>query len=189
MDPRHERRDWEEFSPSCVEGILAMKTTVVGMLLSCLAMSLYGASCAPKRAEELDKLGTVHLSIKGQPFELWIADGVSEQTQGLMFVSAERMAPLPDGTQRGMIFAFDHEQILNFWMKNTIIPLDIAYLDADGLVVATHTMAPLDERPGQYPSGAPAKYAIEVNAGVWGRIGVYPGDVVAIPSTLLKRSP
>jgi len=84
-----------------------MKTTVVGMLLSCLAMSLYGASCAPKRAEELDKLGTVHLSIKGQPFELWIADGVSEQTQGLMFVSAERMAPLPDGTQRGMIFAFE----------------------------------------------------------------------------------
>jgi uncharacterized membrane protein (UPF0127 family) len=162
---------------------------VVGILWSCLAMSLYGASCAPKRAEELDKLGTVRLSIQGQSFELWIADDVSEQTQGLMFVTAERMSPLPDGTERGMIFAFDHEQVLNFWMRNTIIPLDIAYLDSDGVVVAMYTMAPLDERPGQYPSGSPAQYAIEVNAGVWGRIGLRPGDAIEIPSPVQKRFP
>ena len=166
-----------------------MKTTVVGVLLSSLAMAAYGASCTPKRVEELEKLGTVRVPIKGQPFELWIADDFSEQAQGLMFVTAERMAPLPDGTERGMIFIFDHEQVRNFWMKNTIIPLDIAYLDADGLVVATYTMAPLDGRSGQYPSGSPAKYAIEVNAGVWGRIGFHAGDALEIPSTVLKRSP
>jgi len=50
-------------------------------------------------------------------------------------------------------------------------------------------MAPLDERTGQYPSGSPAKYAIEVNAGVWGRIGLHPGDALEIPSPVLKRSP
>ena len=50
-------------------------------------------------------------------------------------------------------------------------------------------MAPLDERPGQYSSGSPAKYAIEVNAGVWERIGLDPGDVVAVPSPLLKHPP
>ena len=166
-----------------------MKTTAIGIMLSCLAMVPYGASCTPKRIEELDKLGTVRLSIKQQAFELWIADDVSEQTQGLMFVTAERMAPLADGTERGMIFVFDHEQVLNFWMRNTIIPLDIAYLDSDGVVVATHTMAPLDERPGQYPSGSPAQYAIEVNAGVWGRIGLRPGDAIKIPSPVLKHSP
>jgi len=166
-----------------------MKTMVVGILLSSLAMAAYGASCTPRRVEELDKLGTARVAIKGQAFELWVADDFSKQAQGLMFVTAERMAPLPDGTERGMIFIFDHEQTLNFWMKNTIIPLDIAYLDADGLVVATYTMAPLDERSGQYPSGSPAKYAIEVNAGVWGRIGLHPGDAIEIPSTVLKRSP
>jgi len=158
-------------------------------MLPCLIMGLYGASCSPKRVEELDKLGTVRLSIKQHPFELWIADDVSEQTQGLMFVSAERMAPLPDGTERGMIFAFDRAHILNFWMKNTIIPLDIAYLDSTGVVVATYTMAPLDERPRQYPSSSPAQYAIEVNAGVWGRIGLRPSDVIEIPSPVLKRFP
>ena len=166
-----------------------MKTTVIGILLSCLAMVLYGGSCTPKRVEDLDKLGTVRLPIKEQAFELWIADDVSEQTQGLMFVTAERMSSLPDGTQRGMIFAFDHEQALNFWMKNTIIPLDIAYLDSDGVVVATYTMAPLDERVGQYSSGSPALYAIEVNAGVWGRIGLRPGDTIEIPAPVQKPIP
>ena len=166
-----------------------MKTITIGIMLSCLAMALTGASCRSKRVEDLDKLGTVRLSIKQQAFELWIADDVSEQTQGLMFVTAERMTPHPDGTERGMIFAFDHQQALNFWMRNTIIPLDIAYLDSVGVVVATYTMAPLDERIGQYPSGSPVQYAIEVNAGVWVRIGLRPGDAIEIPSPVLKRFP
>ncbi len=166
-----------------------MIKAITGIMLSCLAIALTGGSCTPKKIEELDKLGTVRLSIKRQAFELWIADEASEQSQGLMFVSAERMAPLPDGTQRGMIFVFDRERVLSFWMRNTVIPLDIAYLDSDGVVVSIHTMAPLDDRMGQYRSGAPAQYAIEVNAGLWGRIGLRPGDVIEIPSLVQKRVP
>ena len=164
-----------------------MKATIIGVMLPCLIMGLYGASCSPKRVEELDKLGTVGLTIKQQPFELWIADDASEQTQGLMFVPAERMSPLADRTERGMIFVFDRARALNFWMKNTIIPLDIAYLDSEGKVVATYTMAPLDERAGKYPSRSPAQYAIEVNAGVWERIGLRPGDTIEIPSAVQRR--
>jgi len=165
-----------------------MKATIIAIMLPCLIMGLYGTSCGPKRVEDLDKLGTVRLTIKQQSFELWIADEGAEQTQGLMFVTAERMSPLADGTERGMIFAFDRAHTLNFWMKNTIIPLDIAYLDSSGVVVATHTMAPLDERAGKYSSHSPALYAIEVNAGVWGRIGLRPGDTIEIPSQVQKRS-
>ncbi len=165
-----------------------MKTLMVAVMCLCPA-ALNVASCRSKRIEDLDKLGTVRLTIKQKAFELWIADDGSEQSQGLMFVTAERMAPLADGTQRGMIFVFDHEQVLSFWMRNTIIPLDIAYLDSDGLVVSTYTMAPLDERPGQYVSGAPVQYAIEVSAGVWERIGLASGDVIDIPAALLKRKP
>ena len=161
----------------------------------CIAMLMIGAGwgdagCSPAAdTGDLNKLGTVRVSIKGQTFELWIADDGEEQQRGLMHVTADQMSPLSDGSERGMLFVFDREQVLSFWMRNTIIPLDIAYLDTQGTVVTTHTMAPLDERIGQYSSTGPARYAIEVNAGVWKRIGLYAGDVIELPTDALKRRP
>jgi len=156
-------------------------------------LSAQNISCAPtttgSRNEELDALGTVDMAIKGAKFRLWVADESGEQQRGLMHVSADRMADFEDGTRRGMIFVFDYEHELSFWMKDTIIPLDIAYLDTTGRVVSMHTMAPLDERPGQYPSGDPARFAIEVNAGVWDQLNLRSGDTIAVPNTLLKRAP
>ena len=66
-------------------------------------------------------------------------------------------------------------------------PLDIAYLDADGVVVSQYTMIPLDTRLGQYPSRRPAQYAIEVSAKVFSDLGLEVGDLLEIPATLLKR--
>jgi len=140
--------------------------------------------CAPTEPNELDKLGTVLITIKGQPFQLWIADDSEEQARGLMFVTKEQMAPLSDNTDRGMIFRFERERPLSFWMRNTIIPLDIAYLDKNGIVVSIHTMAPLDDRVGQYSSGRPAKYAIEVNADRFKSLNLKPGDRIEIPASL-----
>ena len=154
-----------------------------------LAVALLGARCAPTEPNELDKLGTARLTINEQPFELWIADDPAERERGLMFVTADQMADLPDGTMRGMLFVFDYEQHLSFWMKNTIIPLDVAYLDSNGTVVATHTMAPLDSRIGQHRSRSPARYAIEVNAGVLSDLGIETGDRIEISSSALKHSP
>ncbi|GAG00146.1 unnamed protein product, partial [marine sediment metagenome] len=57
-----------------------------------LAAALQLASCTPSEPNELDKLGTVRLTIGDQPFELWIADDDRERTRGLMFVTAEQMA-------------------------------------------------------------------------------------------------
>ena len=90
---------------------------------------------------------------------------------------------LPDGTERGMIFVFDHEDYHSFWMKNVIIPLDIAYIDSDGTIVSTYTMAPLDSRQGRYPSVQPVRYAIEVSANVWTRLGIEAGDQLVIPAS------
>lgn len=163
----------------------SFKMAVLAMSLSFVGL----ASCAPSEPNDLDALGKVTMTIEEQTFELWIADNSTEQSRGLMFVTAEQMAPKEDGTERGMIFVFDRERHMSFWMKNTIIPLDIAYVDAAGKITATHTMAPLDTRVGQYPSVSPARFAIEVNAGVWERLGVEAGDTLQIPQTVLKRAP
>jgi len=161
-----------------------MKLVFVLFVALSLSLTMWVSSCTPTEPNELDKLGTTTIMIKDHPFRLWIADDTDEQTRGLMFITTEQMAPLPEGDDRGMIFVFSHEQPLSFWMRNTIIPLDIAYLDKDGIVVAIHTMAPLDERLGQYASGRPAKYAIEVNADRFDQIGLEPGDKIEIPASL-----
>jgi len=163
-----------------------MSTTIMLLAGTIFALVLQGASCTPKPPEELDVWGTVDMTIANQAFRLWIADDNAEQQQGLMNVSAERMSAMEDGTERGMIFVFDRERILSFWMKNTIIPLDIAYVDTDGVIVSIYTMAPLDDRSNQYPSASPARFAIEVNAGMYERLGVVEGDKLDIPSSLLN---
>ncbi|HNQ24692.1 MAG TPA: DUF192 domain-containing protein [Phycisphaerae bacterium] len=144
--------------------------------------------CSPAPTpNELDRLGTVNITIKNQPFVLWVADELDEREHGLMQVTHEQMTPLRDGTERGMLFVFPYEDFLSFWMKDTIIPLDIAYVSAAGVVVGTYTMAPLDVRYNQYPSKAPARYAIEVNAGVWARLGLQASDRIEIPDSVLNR--
>jgi uncharacterized membrane protein (UPF0127 family) len=78
------------------------------------------------------------------------------------------------GENRGMLFVFDQEQTLSFWMKNTLIPLSIAYIDESGTIVDVQDMQPLDETP--HPSAEPAKYALEVNQGFFEENGINVGD-------------
>ncbi len=148
--------------------------TLVAMLSTCFG-------CSPDEPNKLDNMHRVAITINGAAFEAWVADNEEETTRGLMFIGPDEMADLPDGVHRAMLFVFDYDHYLSFWMKNTIIPLDIAYIDADGVIVSIHTMAPLDTRPGQYRSAAPARYALEVNANLLGELGIKKGDQVVLP--------
>jgi len=152
-------------------------------------MSLVNMTCAPSKPNPLDQLGTIDVPIKGQPFKLWVADSADETERGLMFITHDQMADLPGGVRRGMIFVFASERERSFWMKNTIIPLDIAYLDSQGKVISMHTMIALDDRHGQYPSNGAAMYAIEVNANVYAEIGLAVGDQIELPTDLHNFTP
>lgn len=143
------------------------------------AVILLGASCQPTEPLDLDDLGTIDLTINDHPFQLWVADERFEVQRGLMFITADQMKPLPDGTRRGMLFKFGREQRLAFWMANTYIPLDLVYLDGDGVVVDTYRLVP--ESRERIRSTAPAQYAIELNAGVVSKIGLKRGDKIEIP--------
>ena len=134
-----------------------------------------------QEGNDLDSMSTTKFSIGETEFQVWIANTTEQREKGLMFVELEQMQALEDGTELGMLFIFEREEDLNFWMKDTIIPLDIAYARSDGTIVKIHTMTPLDTRPNQYPSGAPARYALEVNAGVFAAKGIGEGDIIKVP--------
>ena len=103
--------------------------------------------------------------------EVEIADDKAEQRRGLM----ERTELAENA---GMLFVFDREEPRSFWMRNTLIPLSIAYIASDGRIVDIQDMQPLDET--SHPSAEPAQYALEVNQGFFAERGIEVGNVVEI---------
>ena len=108
------------------------------------------------------------------PVEVEIADTDAERQTGLMGQNV-----LPENA--GMLFVFEGEQTLSFWMRDTLIPLSIAYIDAEGRIVDIQDMQPLDDVPPHYVSAEPAQYALEVNQGFFEERGVVVGDTVELP--------
>jgi uncharacterized membrane protein (UPF0127 family) len=105
------------------------------------------------------------------PLRVEVASTPEKQERGLMFRQT-----LPE--EEGMLFIFKEPQELNFWMRNTLIPLDIAFIGADGVILNIHQAKPLDESI-QYRSAGAAKYVIETNQGWFSRHGIRPGDRVS----------
>ena len=103
-----------------------------------------------------------------------IADAPDEQAMGLMNRTAL-------GEHRGMLFVFPSEEERSFWMKNTLIPLSIAYIDAEARIVDIQDMKALDDDPPHYVSAKPALHALEVNKGFFDERGVKVGDRVRLP--------
>jgi uncharacterized membrane protein (UPF0127 family) len=115
-------------------------------------------------------------SSKGEEVEVRveIANSPHEQARGLM----GRTALAED---RGMLFVFPDEEMRSFWMRNTLIPLSIAFMDSEGHIVDLQDMKPLDDNPPQYVSAEPARYALEVNRGFFEERGVEVGDSADLP--------
>ena len=159
-----------------------MKTAFQVILCGLLA-SVTSCDQIPRASTQKNNLAsmrTIVLPITGKgSYDCYIADTPETQQLGLMNVTE---GDLP--TDRGMIFAFDEDRYLSFWMRNTIIPLDIAYIRSDGTIVKTYTMEPLNEEG--YPSVEPARFALEVRAGQFAQHGIGMGDHVEIPASLLK---
>jgi uncharacterized protein len=103
-----------------------------------------------------------------------VADNIFEQARGLM----DRTTL---GENRGMLFVFPEERELSFWMKNTLIPLSIAFIDSERRIIDIQEMKPLDDEPPSYVSAEPAQYALEVNQGFFEEWGVRVGDRVELP--------
>ncbi|APZ54663.1 DUF192 domain-containing protein [Salipiger abyssi] len=107
-------------------------------------------------------------------FRVDLADDAEERAQGLMFV--EEMP-----ASAGMLFVYPSERAATFWMKNTLIPLDMIFADAQGRVVTVHSRAvPHDTTP--IPSGEPVQFVLEINGGLAERLGIVPGSEMQHPA-------
>lgn len=82
----------------------------------------------------------------------------------------------------GMLFVYDHPQMVSFWMENTLIPLDMIFVDETGLVRHVHSNAiPLDRTP--IPGGSDdIQYVLEINGGMAETLGIDAGSVLRHPA-------
>jgi uncharacterized membrane protein (UPF0127 family) len=115
--------------------------------------------------------------LDGHRFSVEIAADAAAQERGLMFRES-----MP--ADHGMLFVFDDAQVRTFWMKNTHIPLDILYFNADYKLVSMQQRVPPCLSSGNncpvYPSDGPARYVLELNAGMADTLGVKPGDSLTV---------
>lgn len=99
----------------------------------------------------------------------------AEMQKGLMY-----RKELADG--RGMLFVYKEDRKLSFWMKNTLIPLSIAYIGSDGVIKDIRDMEPLSL--ASVESSRYVRYALEAPLGFYARAGLEPGDRFDIPEVL-----
>jgi uncharacterized membrane protein (UPF0127 family) len=139
---------------------------VASVVLTLLAQPLW-AVCADDK-----------VTIKGDwgqaSFTVDVADDVQERAQGLMFVET-----MP--TLKGMLFVYERPQSVSFWMKNTLIPLDMLFASPSGEILNIHENAV----PGDLtaiPGGDGVQMVLEINGGLSGRLGIVAGDVMQHPS-------
>jgi uncharacterized protein len=114
-------------------------------------------------------------------FAVWIAADDRSRERGLMFV--RQLAP-----DRGMLFVFDFPQQVAFWMKDTVLSLDLVFIDPTGTVLCIardaepYSLDPIDSR-------GPVIAVLEVLAGTARRIGLVPGDRIVLPSLRTTWTP
>lgn len=155
-----------------------------GFTVLLLLASVALASCAPAGGEsgspsaEDQTEGAVPLQVKRPPPDrAWVVFGADtvvaevarspqERAEGLMYRD-----DVPDGT--GMLFVFEDSQIRSFWMANTYVPLDIAYMDSSYRILDIVQMEPLVT--DGYPSSGPAMFALEVPQGWFAAHGISEG--------------
>ena len=134
-----------------------------------LILSVIAGACSAS------SLPTVQLTVGGREIVVEVADSAEERATGLM-----NRQSLPEN--HGMLFVFEAESQVSFWMKNTLIPLSIAFISSDGTIRQIEDM-----EPGSLASTVShrhVRYGLEMNRGWFEDNGIGPGDVLLLPEGL-----
>ena len=129
------------------------------------------------RMFQLNDLEIINIKINGKTYKTWVMDAPGKLEEGMMYLFDKDVME-----DEAMIFIYNDAQELNFWMRNTRIPLDIAYVTPKKVILHQTSMKAYDESP--VPSRGPVQYAIEFKVGVLKKNGVKPGMKVEMPDGL-----
>lgn len=155
------------------------------LLCSCLSSSSGSTGEAAVAANDLaQELPWVDVRLGETPLRVMIARTEQEKRTGLMF--RRNLAP-----DEGMLFVYDTPHQMTFWMKNTLLPLDLVFFGPDLTVTEfIEGMVPgvgrSDDELPRYTSTGPAQYALELASGSVRRLGITPGLSLEIPLPLLR---
>lgn len=125
--------------------------------------------CLPLAASAREPLALAELAIGTARIAVEVADTRAARSAGLM-----QRRSLPEN--RGMVFVYPDSGRLCMWMKNTPLPLSVAFIDASGRILNIVDMQPHTSE--QHCANAPAQYALEMNRGWFGRNNIVSGDTV-----------
>lgn len=157
---------------------LALLLSLSPLLLTAALPSAARAQAGPQTGLNRDTIIVETRIGQRHSFHVDLALTPQQQAHGLMFV--ERMED-----DHGMLFLNEQEGRLSFWMKNTLIPLDIIFVDAAGYIVNIQHGKPRDLTP--LPSAGPALAVLEINGGLAARLGIRPGDRLLHPTFGVRR--
>lgn len=146
---------------------LQVSIACAAALLATAAPMRAQEACAPDRLDIRSDAGEVRFSVE-------VADDASERALGLM--NRPEMAQFT-----GMLFVYERPQPVAFWMKNTMIPLDMLFADETGVVQHIHRMA-VPYSTDSIPGGDSIQYVLEINGGLSDSLGLSEGAELRHPS-------
>lgn len=150
-----------------------MKQRAIVLALMVLFAAPLHAECRADRVDVEGAFGTVS-------FQIELADTVSERSQGLM-----HRTEMAD--EAGMLFVYPYTRPVSFWMKNTLIPLDMIFINARGVVHRVHANA-IPHDTTSIPSGGPVRAVLEINGGLARKMGIRPGSKIRHPALPQERA-
>ncbi|MGR3501380.1 DUF192 domain-containing protein [Pseudaestuariivita sp.] len=144
-----------------------MGSRIVAILLTLVFSASAALACTAERIELRGAFGEAQ-------FRVEVADTTAERNRGLMFRRSL-------GASAGMLFVYPTPRRASFWMKNTLIPLDMIFADAAGIVTRVHANA-IPRDLTQIDGGPGVQYVLEINGGLAAQIGIGEGAEMRHPA-------
>lgn len=137
--------------------------------VSALIAAILAAIATPALGQQVTKFPVISLNAGIHVIKAEVAAREAERQQGLMY--REKMGP-----NEGMLFLFDAPAGVCMWMKNTFIPLSVAFIDDSGKIVNIENMQP--QTTNSHCAKKPVRYALEMNLGWFRQKNIKPGSVI-----------